>query len=132
MALEQGDVVKIYIDTASATALALPGQTMASLNYANESADKTAKGNTFRLIEATKSQITINFEGFYDHSDSSITRALALLDAGAVTVSGEIQRSGSQYASFTGVLDDFTIDHTDGEMATYSGSITVSGALTLA
>ena len=132
MALEQGDVVKIYIDNAGGTALALPGQTTGTLSYANESADKTSKGDTFRLIEATKSQITISFEGFYDHSDASVTRVLALLDAGAVTVSGEIQRSSSQYAEFTGVLDDFTIDHTDGEMATYSGTITVSGALTLA
>ena len=114
MAIEQGDIVKIFIDGATGTTLSLLGQTTATVSYANENADKTAKGDTFRLIEATKSQITISFEGWYDHTATATARVLDLVEAGKVTVSGEIQRSAIKYKEFTGVLDEFNIEHADG------------------
>lgn len=130
MAKELGKVMTVYIDNASSTALALPGQIVGTLNYATDALDSTDKTNSgFRAATAGLTQITIDFEGHYDHSDTAMTRVLALVDAGSPSVNGEIQRDSSTYKSFSGVLESFEVSHSVGELATYTGTIVVSGAL---
>lgn len=130
MAKELGKVTTIYIDNTSGTALAIPGEIVSTISYATDALDSTDKTNSgFKAATAGLTQITIDFEGHYDHSDTTMTRILALVDAGSPTVSGEIQRSSTTYKSFTGVLESFEINHSVGELATFTGSIVVSGAL---
>lgn len=130
MANELGKVVTVYVDGAGGTALPLPGQTTASVLYNTSVADNTNKGSDFETHLSAKVGYEISFEGFYDHADSAISRVLSVVEAGPAIVNGEIRRTATTYKSFSGTLTSFSVDHTDAEAATYSGTIQVSGALT--
>jgi predicted secreted protein len=126
---EKGDIVRFYVDGATATPLAIASETSVTLDYDIDEIDTTAKGDTARTGMVGHHKITGSVEGLYVHSDDAQQRLITQIEAGSqITV--RYYRSGVEYKNGTAQLTNLSLTWSDNEAATYSAAIAFDGGLT--
>lgn len=128
---ELGDIVRFYVDGASATALAIASESSIDLNYDLDLIDTSAKGDTVRTNTPGKVQITGNVSGLYVHTDAAQQRLITAMETG-IQLTIRYYRSGSLYKYGTCQLTSLNLSWADNEAASYSASFTLDGAMTAA
>lgn len=123
---ELGNVVTVYVEGPSSTALAVASNTSFEVNYTMNAVDTSAKGDIVRTNMAGSVTGTCTLESLYVHSDDAQARLLTLMRTGA-QVTLLVYRSGSLYQTITAVITDLTITHTYDEAAMMSASFQFDG-----
>lgn len=125
---EKGDVMRLYVDGATATPLAIASELSVSLNYDMDEIDTTAKGQVVRTGMPGHVKMTASVEGLYVHSDEAQQRLITQVEAGE-QLTARFYRSGSLYKYGLVQITSLSLTYADNEAATFSCELSFDGEL---